>query len=90
MATIEMAVFSDLAPCSLVDIYQSSRGAYCVHCQVDENDSYSVDGDSKIFLNDIQYIPDYMLQYSKRHTSSYITTSQHNKYRKRIFTLATS
>jgi hypothetical protein len=32
-----MAVFWDVAPCSLVDIDWCFRGAYCLHHQGDEN-----------------------------------------------------
>jgi hypothetical protein len=29
-----MAVFWDVAPCSLVEVYRRFRGAYCLHLQV--------------------------------------------------------
>jgi hypothetical protein len=33
-----MAVFWDVAPCSLVEIYQRFRGACCLHHQDDDDD----------------------------------------------------
>jgi hypothetical protein len=41
---MKMAVFSVVAPCSLVEVYRSLRGACCLHHQGDEG---SDDGDSK-------------------------------------------
>jgi hypothetical protein len=35
-STLKMTVFWDVAPCSLVEVYECLRGAYCVHHQGDE------------------------------------------------------
>jgi hypothetical protein len=32
-ASMKMTVFWDVAPCSIIEIYQHFRGAYCLHCQ---------------------------------------------------------
>jgi hypothetical protein len=31
--SLKMAVFWDVAPCSLVEVYRRFRGAYCLHHQ---------------------------------------------------------
>jgi hypothetical protein len=36
-ASTKMAVFWDVAPCSLVDVDRCLRGAYCLHLQGDES-----------------------------------------------------
>jgi hypothetical protein len=36
-ASMKMAVFSVVAPCSLVEVYQRFRGAFCLHHQGDES-----------------------------------------------------
>jgi hypothetical protein len=43
MTSTEMAVFSDLAPCSLVETF---RAAYCLHHQVDKGYHHSDGGGS--------------------------------------------
>jgi hypothetical protein len=35
VASIKMATFSDTAPCSVVEVNQSFRGAYCLHNEGD-------------------------------------------------------
>jgi hypothetical protein len=71
---MEMAIFWDLAPCSLVDIDH----------QGDEDDSHPDDGCSKILLNVSQYLPDYMMQHPQRQPSLCVITSQHTNNRKYI------
>jgi hypothetical protein len=34
---MKMAVFWDIAPCSLVEVYRRFRGAFCLHHQGDES-----------------------------------------------------
>jgi hypothetical protein len=41
-----MSVFWVVVPCSLVEVYQRSRGPCCLHCQVDESTHRPDDGDS--------------------------------------------
>jgi hypothetical protein len=36
-ASMNMTVFRDVAPCSLVEVYRRFRGAYCLHYQGDES-----------------------------------------------------
>jgi hypothetical protein len=54
VTSIKMAAFWDVAPCSLVDINQSFRDAYCLHHQGDHH----------------LYLPDYMVLLSRSQPSS--------------------
>jgi hypothetical protein len=33
VASLKMDAFWDIAPCSLIEVYQHFRGAYCIHHQ---------------------------------------------------------
>jgi hypothetical protein len=65
-----MAVFWDIALCTLVDIDQCFRGAYCVHHQVLD------DGGSKYLCNVSQHVSDYMAQCPRRQPSSHFILSE--------------
>jgi hypothetical protein len=62
---LRMTVFWDVAPCSLAEIDQRDRDAYCLHRNGDW------DGGSKCLCNVVSFIPDYTAQHPRRHTSSY-------------------
>jgi hypothetical protein len=53
-ASMKMAVFWDVAPCSLVEVYRRFRGACCLHHQGDE-------------WNVCKILPDYTAQHPRRH-----------------------
>jgi hypothetical protein len=59
----QVAVFWDVASCSLVDSDQRFRGAYCLHHQGN-------DGGSTLLWNIGQHLPDYMVQHPRRQSSS--------------------
>jgi hypothetical protein len=56
-----MAVFWDVARCSLVDTDCHFRGAYCLRPK--GNEWHPDDGGCKLLWNDSQYLPGYMVQH---------------------------
>jgi hypothetical protein len=60
-----MTAFWYVAPCSLAEIYQCFRGAYCVNHHGD-------DEGSKHFSNADKFLPDYMAQHPRRQSSLYL------------------
>jgi hypothetical protein len=65
---MKMAVFWDVAPCSLVDTDRHFRGAYCLQHRTDN-------GGSKVLWNVGQYLPDYTAQHRRRQPSSMVISS---------------
>jgi hypothetical protein len=63
-----MAVFWDVAPCSLVDIDWRFREASCLHHQCKQGDN----GGSKLFWNVGQYPPDYTVLHQRRQPATFI------------------
>jgi hypothetical protein len=61
--SMEMAVFWDVAPCSLVDTGRRLREAYCLQHQGED------DKGSKLLRNVDQYPPDYTVQHLIRQPS---------------------
>jgi hypothetical protein len=47
-AKMKMKAFWNIAPCSLVGIYRSFRGAYCLHYHADDYAKTSVDSEETI------------------------------------------
>jgi hypothetical protein len=56
---VKTSIFSDVAPCSVVEVYWRYRGAYCHHHRPD-------DGGSKHLWNVGKLLPDYMAQHLRR------------------------
>jgi hypothetical protein len=61
---MKIIIYWDIAPCSLVEINQCFRGAYCLHHQGN-------DGGSKHLWNIGKFLWDYMAQHPRRQSSSY-------------------
>jgi hypothetical protein len=59
----------DITPCSLVEVYRRFRGTYCHHQGDDRPDNGNVG----------QLLRDYMAQYPRRLSSSYMTTFQNRR-----------
>jgi hypothetical protein len=66
-ASIKMAVFWAIAPCSLVEVYRRVRGACCLRRQCDK---CSDNGGSKHLWNVSKLLPDYTAQQPTRQPSS--------------------
>jgi hypothetical protein len=64
---MKMAVFRDVAPCSLVEVYQCFRDPCCLHHQGDESD----DGGSKDLWNVGKLLLDYTALQPRWQPSSY-------------------
>jgi hypothetical protein len=62
----KMAVFWDVAPCSLVDTGRHIRGSYCLHHQVTHRPDKGV---SKFVWNVGQYLRDYTVPHTRRQPS---------------------
>jgi hypothetical protein len=60
----EDGLLLDIVPCSLLEVCQHSRGAYCLHHQGDEHPD---DGGSKYLRNISKLLPDYTVQQPRRH-----------------------
>jgi hypothetical protein len=66
---MKIAVFWVVAPCSLVEVYQRSRGPCCLHHQRDDRPD---DGGSKDLWNVGKLLPDYMVLQPRRQQSSFL------------------
>jgi hypothetical protein len=64
---VKIAVFWDVAPYSLVEIYRRFRGVYCLFHQGDDDD----DGGSKHLWNVGEFLPDYTAQHPRRQSPLY-------------------
>jgi hypothetical protein len=63
-ASMKIIVFWDVAPCSLIEVYQRFRGTYCIHHHSPD------DGGSKHLRNVGKFLPDYTAQHPRRQPSS--------------------
>jgi hypothetical protein len=61
---LKFTVFWDVAPCILLEVYQSFRGACCLHHEVTDY------GCSKHLWNVSKLLPDYIAKHPTRHSSS--------------------
>jgi hypothetical protein len=84
---MKVAVFWDVAQCSLAHIDRRSRGTYCLHHQGDDDD----DGGSKFLWNVGRYLPNYKVQHP---TNIHRENFKSNRYKfyleKHIWTASSS
>jgi hypothetical protein len=69
--SIKMAVFWDVAPCSLVEVCRCFRDIYCLQTAI-----RALMMDSKNHWNISQYVPDYIAQHPRKQTSSFRRSGQ--------------
>jgi hypothetical protein len=67
VASLEMTVFWDVAPCSLIEIDRRFGRAYCLH---HEDDDSAGDGGSKHIWSVGQFLRDNTAQHPRRRSSS--------------------